>query len=164
MLMNQSWLKNVHFYKYSGLFTLNLLGYHPHYMICVTWNDLYLLTKIKTNILNMYMQRKECERGGQRERKKERERKRERPKLWKWNPTTLSIHFSLSSSFSACNTFASIVLLFLIRQSSRVPRAISYGWTKADCDAAAAKHPCQKCKCTWNTWFDNKVLLVHLIV
>jgi len=33
-------------------------------------------------------------------------------------------------------------------QSSRVPRAISYGWTKADCDAAAAKHPCQKCKCT----------------
>jgi len=33
-------------------------------------------------------------------------------------------------------------------QTSRVPRAISYGWTKADCDAAAAKHPCQKCKCT----------------
>ena len=24
------------FYKYSGLFTFNLLGYHPHYMICVT--------------------------------------------------------------------------------------------------------------------------------
>lgn len=32
-------------------------------------------------------------------------------------------------------------------QSSRVPREISYGWTKADCVAAAAKHPCQKCKC-----------------
>jgi len=33
-------------------------------------------------------------------------------------------------------------------QSSRVPRAISYGWSKAACHAEAKKTPCQKCKCS----------------
>jgi len=33
-------------------------------------------------------------------------------------------------------------------QRSRVPHAISYGWSKANCMEAAAKSPCQKCKCS----------------